>query len=219
MDLIKKLLERWKTEYDFKTFITASGMLAMNVIFAFYNGFLGIYRSSLWHGTICVYHIILILLRGTILLSAKKIYERKEQDSAKHKVYLRVSVLLLIVNICLVVPIVLIIKQQTYVNMSQFSANAIAAFTVYKIIIASSHLKKRKVSSDCLTQMLRTINFIDALVSILTLQNTLIMVHSGGGDLRLIPLTSVSSTVIWCIILFLSISSITKGVRQIRSGG
>ena len=48
----KQFLNRFKTDYDFKTFVTSFISLAVTVVFAFYNGFLGIYHASLWHGTI-----------------------------------------------------------------------------------------------------------------------------------------------------------------------
>ena len=47
-----RLLNRFKTEYDFKTFVTSFISLVVTVIFAVYNGFLGIYHASLWHGTL-----------------------------------------------------------------------------------------------------------------------------------------------------------------------
>jgi len=43
----KDFIDRWKNDYDFKTVVTAFGSLAVTVFFALYNGFLGIYYSSL----------------------------------------------------------------------------------------------------------------------------------------------------------------------------
>ena len=219
MNTVKQLLDRLKTDYEFRTFIIASGALAVTVAFAFYNGFLGIYLSSLWHGVICVYYIVLVYLRGTVLIAAKKIHLRgdEEQDSAKNKVYLAVSGLFLLLNICLVVPVMMMVKQQKPVNMSQFFSILLAAYTMYKIIIASVNFIRRKQSSNILTHLLRRISFIDALVSILVLQNTLIMVNTDGGDLKLLPLTAISSGVIWVVIVIVSIDAFIKGVRRVRN--
>lgn len=63
----KQFLDRWKTDYDFKTVTGASGSLAMTVVFALYNGFLGVRHSSLRYGTICVYYIV---LTGLLLSAA-----------------------------------------------------------------------------------------------------------------------------------------------------
>ena len=211
MSRIKNLISRWKTDYDFRTAFGAIGSLAVTMSFALYNGFLGVYHSSLWHGTICVYYIILTVLRGLIL---KFLHNRREQS--EQKIYLTASVLLLGLNVCLIVPISLMVVQQKPVNLTMIPAIAMATYTTYKITMASVNLKQRKKSSDSLIRLLRTINFIDALVSILTLQNTLIMVNAKGNMSELLPLTAVTSGAIWALILLLSVSAFLKGVRSIR---
>lgn len=216
MNSLKSFLDRWKSEYDFKTYISAAVSLVVTLLFAFYNGYLGIRHSSLWYGTICIYYILLVLLRGSIIIAAKRIDEKKEQESVRNKAFLAISLLLLILNISLIVPVSIMVRQQKPVNMTLIPAIAMATYTTYKIIMASVNLKKQKRSSDSLVHLLRTINFIDALVSILTLQNTLIMVSSNGEDLSMLPLTALTSGVIWAATLVLSLITIMKGIRQIR---
>ena len=53
MNKTKQFYARWKSDYDFKTVTASLGSLAVTVIFALYNGFLGVHHASLWHGTIC----------------------------------------------------------------------------------------------------------------------------------------------------------------------
>ena len=212
----KQLIERWKTDYDFKTFAGAVGSLFVTAIFALYNGFLGVYHSSLWHGTICVYYIVLVAIRAFIVAAEKKLSQNEGQDRARSKVYIASAVMLLILNVSLIVPIALMVKQQKPVGMTLIPAIAIAAYTTYKIVIASVNMKKKKTSSNSLVKLLRTISFIDALVSVLTLQNTLIMVHSKGKDIGMIPLTSVTSGAVWAAVLLLSVAAIAGGVRKRR---
>ena len=214
MRTAKQFLRRWKTEYEFKTFAAASGSLAVTAIFACYNGFLGLSHASLWYGSICSYYIILVLLRGTIIFAAKKIARSEAQEPARSKVYLAVSFLLLILNVSLVLPISMMVRQQKPVNMTLIPAIVMAAYTTYKVTMASINLKKRISSSDSLVRLLRTISFIDSLISILTLQNTLIMVHSAGGDLSMLPLTSVTSAIVWIAALLLSVHAIAEGLRR-----
>ena len=212
----RQLLGRWKTEYDFKTYITAAGSLAVTLIFAFYNGFLGIHHASLWYGTICVYYIMLTILRGSITIAAKRISRGEAQEPARNKASLGISCLLLILNISLVVPISIMVRQLKPVSLTLIPAIAMAAYTTYKVIMASVNLRRRKASSDSLVWLLRTISFIDALVSILTLQNTLIMVNSNGEDLGMLPLTAITSALVWGTILFLSFNAIVKGIKRIK---
>ena len=60
------------------------------------------------------------------------------------------------------------------------------------------------------------INFIDALVSILTLQNTLIMVNMKDESNRMLPLTAVTSAAIMLAVLALSIAALEKGVMRLK---
>ena len=71
-------------------------------------------------------------------------------------------------------------------------------------------------SPDSLVWLLRTIGFIDALVSVLTLQNTLIMVHSNGEDLGMLPLSAMTSALVWAAVLILSTIAILQGIRRIK---
>ena len=60
------------------------------------------------------------------------------------------------------------------------------------------------------------INFIDAFVSILTLQNTLIMVNMKDESNRMLPLTAVTSAAIMLAVLALSIAALRKGVMRLK---
>ncbi|MBQ7719052.1 MAG: hypothetical protein IJT56_00580 [Clostridia bacterium] len=203
----KQLIGRWKADYDFKTLITADVSLGVTAAFALYNGFLGVHHQSLWHGTICVYYIILVLLRGGIVFSERIAYKRDDGGRVRKICRGVSSALLLILNISLIVPIALMVKMEKPVGMTLIPAIAMAAYTTYKIVMASVNLRRRKRSSDILVRLLRTIGFIEALVSILTLQNTLIMVNSGGGSGAMLTLTALTSGAIWLGILIISAMS------------
>lgn len=210
MSKIKKWIAKWKTDYDFKTVVSAVGSLVVTMVFAVYNGFLGIYYFSLWHGTICVYYIILTILRGLIVK-----HLRNRQEKSRKKVYFTASVLLLILNSSLIVPIYLMVVQQKPVNMTLVPAISMATYTTYKVTMASVNLKRRNRSADDLIRLLRSINFIDALVSIITLQNTLIMVSAKVNLSEILPLTAITSGAIWAFILLLSVSTLVNGIRNI----
>ena len=62
---------------------------------------------------------------------------------------------------------------------------------------------------------LRTVNFIDALVSILTLQNTLIMVNQAAADENsMLPVSAASSAIIYVVIVSISARMLGKSLRQ-----
>lgn len=207
-------IARWINEYDFRTFVSAGGSFGMTVLFALYNGFLGIYHRSLCYGTFCVYYLVLLFLRGVILLSARKKPLSKRKKKEKNRIYFLVSFLLLILNLSLILPISIMIRNEKPVRLTLIPAIAMAAYTTYKITMASINLRKMHRSEDKLVRLLRTIHFIDALVSILILQNTLIMVMTKGEDSSLMPLTVLSSTVVWIVIMFLSVIMIRRAGKK-----
>lgn len=104
---------------------------------------------------------------------------------------------------------------QRPVYLKLIPAIAVAAYTTYKITVASVHLRKRKQNGNILIAELRTVNFIDALVSVLLLQNTLIMVNQPAENASsMLVLTAVSSAVIYMIIVIVSVHMLVKGLQQ-----
>ena len=120
----------------------------------------------------------------------------------------------MLLNLCLVVPVSLMVVQQKPVDMTLIPAIAMAAYTTYKVIMASVNLKRRKRSSDRLVRLLRTISFIDALVSVLTLQNTLIMVNLKSESSEMLTLSAITSAAIMLAVLALSFSAMMNGIKR-----
>lgn len=219
---VKPMIEKWRKDYTFKTITGSMISLGITILFAFYNGFLGIWLMSVWHGSICVFYLLLIAIRGMILLTEKKNTARNNQERAhhRHRAFFISSVMLLILNLALIIPISLMVILEKPVNMGLIPAIAMAAYTTYKITMASVHIRKQRRSKhgNILIAELRTINLIDALVSILTLQNTLIMVkrtESGGNDMLI--LSAVSSAAIYIIILAITICLFLAGLKRYKT--
>lgn len=221
---VKPIIEKWKKDYIFKTIASSGISFCVTILFALYNGFLGIRLSSVWHGSICVFYLLLIAIRGMILLNEKRNTMRSESQSAycRGKTFAISSVILLVLNLALILPISLMVTFEKPVNMGLIPAIAMAAYTTYKITMASIHIRKQKRSrcGNILITELRTINFIDALVSILTLQNTLIMVKQTKSSAKdMTTLSAVSSAAIYIVILLTTVHLLAKGFKQIRKQG
>lgn len=217
MSRVKQFFDRWKTDYDFKTVTAALGSLAVTALFALYNGFLGVSHASLWHGSICVYYLMLVILRTTVIAAGKKAGRKAEPNRSLAKVYIASAALLLFLNVCLIVPVSLMVVRQKPVDMTLIPAITMAAYTTYKVVMASVNLKRRKRSSDRLVRLLRTINFIDALVSVLSLQNTLIMVNMKGDGSEMLTLSAITSAAIMLTVLALSVAAMIRGVVSLKS--
>ena len=216
MKHIEQFFDRWKTDYDFKTLTAAFASLAVTAIFALYNGFLGLSHASLWHGSICVYYLVLVVLRSALISARNRSPGKSDPVRFQKKVYAAAAAGLFFLNLCLVVPVSLMVVRQKPVNLSLIPAIAMAAYTTYKVTMASIHLKRRKRTPNSLIRLLRTISFIDALVSILSLQNTLIMVNMKSESSDMLTLSAITSAAILLAVLAMSIAAMKKGADDLK---
>lgn len=206
---------RWKKDYDFKTLVNSTGSFFITAVFALYNGFLGLWYQSVWNVGICFYYLFLVFLRGIILTTEKKNLKRDEvlTSRCRRKTFWLTSIILLFMNFVLVVPIFLMIMNQRPVNIGIIPAISIASYTTYKVIMASINIKRIKGYVNVVIKQLRTINFIDALVSVLTLQNTLINVNNDKNSKNIFILSIISSVAFLLIIVVISVRNVIKAAK------
>ncbi len=102
------------------------------------------------------------------------------------------------------------------VNIGLIPAIAMAVYTTYKLTMAFIHIhrQKRGRHDNVLIAQLRTINLIDALVSILTLQNTLIMVNQAKSSSDMLTLSAISSAVIYAVIILITFRLLIAGLKK-----
>lgn len=167
---MKSIFHKWKTDYVRKTVISSLFSLGVTVIFALYNGFLGIRLRSIWHGSICAFYLLLVFVRGIILSAVRKSSERSDSEKMhiRYRAFQLSAMMLLLLNLALICPIALMVTFEKPVNMGMIPAISMAAYTTYKVTMASIHIRtqKSRTNKNILIAELRAINFIDALVSV-----------------------------------------------------
>lgn len=207
-NLIKKFISVWKTNYHFKTFTSSAVSTISGLVFVILNGSLGILYKSLWNGTICIYYILLTVVRGIIVWCQRKEEYRNDINSAEFrtKISRYTHILLFILNIALIVPIAIMVKGERNYNSGLIYAIAMAAYTTYRIVMSIINLKKAKKENNCLVRELRAINMVDALVAVLTLQNALIIANGGDGA-TMLTLKAYTSGGIFILIVIITVRS------------
>ncbi len=207
----KGFLDHWRKNRSLFSKAGMVGGFAATVMFALYNGGLGIWYASLWHGSICIYYILLSLLRG-ILLATERKARKAEPEIAKNyrkKVFYVTSWIVLVMNAALSIPISLMVLDRRPIQTGMIPAIASAAYTTYKISAAA--VKWKRTSGTMLDRELSMIRFVDALVSVLVLQNTLIIAVDGGISPRLFRLVAISSAGILLLIFAVSMGWFAHG--------
>lgn len=195
-----------------RTVIRVAGFAA-TPLFALYNGALGVAYASAWHGSICGYYLLLSLVRF-LLLAAERERKRTPQTplSKERRIFYGTSAILLFMNVALAVPVSLMVLDRRPVRLGMIPAIASATYTTYKVTAASLKLKRPK--SSVFTRQLDRLGFVDALVSILVLQNTLLTTVDGAVTAEMLPLAAVTSAAILLVVFALSILWLARGVRR-----
>ena len=194
--------------------ITTTISFLISTSFALYNGFLGLFKHSIWNGCVCVYYLLLLSIKALILISEAKL--KNEDESVKpikrKKIFYVSSALLFLINLALFAPITLMVLNKRSIEFGLIPAITIATYTTYKVTISIISYTKNRNNKNIAIRQIRTINLIDAILSILTMQNALIIVNSGMD--KLFTLTAITSFLGIVVIIILSIVSFVRCVKE-----
>ena len=208
-----KFLKRMKNDYTFRTFVFSSLSCFVTVAFAGCNAILAIIYRSAWNIGSCI--------RIYVIFSERKFYktglDEQRKGRQRKKRFLVQSILLFIIDFILIAPIAMMVMQQKEIHYTAIPAIAIAAYTTYKVTMSAKHFIKARKSNHLSIKMLRNINFVDALVSVLSLQYTLIMTFDGGSIKKdMHTLCAISSLIIWGWIIVISVFTLSRAIKLLQ---
>lgn len=196
-------IRKYQDDYNFKTYSSALLGSLVDFFFIFYNAFIAFTKDSIWHHSIWFYYLLLCLVRA-LLIHARKTEEHK------YSLIKFTGFLMILIIFSLSFPIYVLINGMKSFSSGLIEAIIIATYTTVKITLAIRHVLKAKNTKDSLIIRLRAISLMDALFSILILQNTLIMAVDGKVEGPMIYVSIVSSSIISLMIAFISIYSVIK---------
>ena len=209
--MINKIKDVFNDYYK-STIITAVISMITALLFALFNGLIGIISDAPWNLYISVYYLLLIIVRMDTLIFEKKAYKNNNNEIRK-KAYIASFCILMVLNIALIGPIVLMIKNLRPGNIGMILSIAMAAYSFTSITIAIINAKKSIKHDNLLVKQNRIIDLISALVSILILQHTLIVVN-GDYTQDLVIMSVFTSAAIWAFIVFITIFSFIKNIKD-----
>ena len=184
--------EKFFDDYTFRIILSTMPTFIINVAYTVYNGVLGVMHQSEWFITMAVYYSLLGIMRYHAVHTGRIISRMEDQSLIKKKelsVIKTEGILLLLLNLALSGVVLLTIVQDTAKRYSEIMVITIAAYTFYKIITSVINMiKVRKLQSPILITI-RNISVADALVSVLTLQMTMLASFQGRSTLNINPVS------------------------------
>ena len=204
----------WREDDTFRTLTAAAVSFGCTACFAFYHGYVFFRFGSIWHGGIGIFYFLLMVVRGIVLITEKRNRRRPAsvQSFYRHRSFVLSSILLFILDLSLIHPISMMVLLKKPVEIGLIPAIAMATYTFTKVTTASHHLRRKH--ENVLVLQLRAIAFIEALVSILTLQNTLIMVAGTPESANnMLSVCAASSAIIYLVILIITLRMLGRGLK------
>ena len=187
--------------------------LMYSAMFGVFNGILSILSSSVWFLMLSIYYVALSLGRLGIFFYKKKSKGKSKFSSIK--LYRNSGIFLLIMNFAIgtaVLQIVFIEKGFKYPGLFIY---AVATYAFTKISFAIRNISKTRGTENYTEMSLRSINLIDASVSILALQTALISEFSDGvGDVTV--MNGITGAAVTLFTLAFGIFMIAKSHKEIK---
>ena len=168
---------------------------SFNITYALYNGALGITTHSWWFITLSAYYIVLSAMRFALV----RIKKSEEWDFAKKFT----GIMLVVLSCTLLGMVILSVVRDRGIKYHEIVMITIALYTFTKIVLAIINLcKAAKIRSDIVVA-LRNVSFADALVSIFSLQRSMLVSFPGmtQGNIRLFNVLTGFEV---CTLVFLS---------------
>lgn len=193
-------------------FSAASGFI-FNLIYALYNGILGIFTKSLWLVTLSAYYIILSTLRFFTVLYDRR--NSKKPDNSENFVMKFCGVLIIILSFVLSGSMYLSLTRDVAVKYHEIIMISIALYTFIKITVAIINVVKVQKTQSMLLSAIRNISCADAAASIVSLQRSMIASFGDINSKNSFVMCSITGGFICLFILILGIrmTVISKSVN------
>ncbi|MGN0326907.1 MAG: hypothetical protein ACI4DW_11385 [Lachnospiraceae bacterium] len=199
------------TDYRWRTILFAVPGMVSNIIFAIFNGVIGMASHSAWFGTLSAYYILLSVMRAGVVRQERLLAGVKEKEEHMRRelsVYRRNSILFIFMAVVLVGAVILLLHAQGGKDYPGLMIYAVATYTFYKITMSTIQVVKVGKRKSPLLSITRRIGYIDACVSILTLQTAMFASFADGEEEMITLMNGITGAAVCLMVLGLGIQGV-----------
>lgn len=157
---------------------------------------------------------LLLKIKHLFEVDANELLEDHDNGEKEISVIKTDGILLLVLNLALSGVVLLTIAQDTAKRYSEIMVISIAAYTFYKIIMAVVNMIKVRKTKSPILITIRNIGTADALVSLLTLQATMLSSFQNESSLDRNQMNAITGLAVCILIAILGISMIRYAFVQ-----
>lgn len=177
----------------------------INLIFAVYNCILGFVSHSWWFITISAYYVILAVMRVAVISFSTK-------NKTNEKFVMRFSgVMLFVLAVVLCGIVYMTVEQNNAVKYHDIAMITIALYAFTKLTLAITAFVKSAKNRTPYIWTLRSIAFTDAVVSIYSLQKSMLVSFEGMPASDIVLFNMLSGIGMCIIVISIGLNLILKG--------
>lgn len=203
---------RYMTDVEFKVRISLYISLVINLGYAVFKLISGVYYSSFWIGAVAVYYVLLSIARFLLLRYMKT---GKQDMITKYRRYRLTAMLMLFINLTLSVIVLNMIFRNESASYSDIYVITTAAYAFYMLITSFFDLIRHRKRRDPILSAAKTIRFTAALVSLLSLEASM-LIQFGNDELFRKWMLSLTGIGVCVIIVSMSIYMMIRASREIE---
>lgn len=193
--------------------------LVSNILFAVFNGVVGILSHSAWFGSLAAYYILLSMMRLGAVRKEQKISKiqsdsvRMQQEIAIYRKNSRIFIAMAVVLGGMVILLEASLGGKSYPGFTIYAA---AFYAFYRIIMSIVNMIKVNRHKSLLLKIIRKIGYVDACVSMLTLQTAMFASFADGEEEFVKMMNGITGTAVSVMVLGMGIQGICVSRKMVK---
>lgn len=212
------LIKRWFEDLHFKAKASLCASFLWNAAYAILQAALAITHKSFWFASLSLYYWLLSVMRIFLLYHLTK-YKPGEKTISELKKFKICGIVILLMNIVFSLMIFFIVYWNRSFNHNQITAIAVAAYTFISMTLAIFGVIKYHGINNPIYSATKSISFIDACVSMLTLEATMLTTFN-DGTMTIVTrqlMLSISGAIISVIIISVALHMIIYSNKKLKN--
>ena len=212
-----KYARRWQDDTRLRVNVSLYGSLAWNALYGLFQLWLGFYHHTFWFYSLGAYYICLGVMRFFLARHTTR-YAPGERMQTELKKYRACGIVFLVMNLALALIIFFMVYWNRTFEHHMITAIAMAAYTFTALTTAIINvIKYRKYNSPVFSAS-KAISLASALVSMLTLESTMLTTF-GDGTMTVVAqkwMLGATGGAISVLIVATAIYMIVVGTKKLK---
>lgn len=183
--------------------------MIFNMMYAFYNGALGIISHSIWFDVSCLYYLLLSIMRFSAVICHQK--NRLEMEYAVMKL---TGVMFIALSLVMTMIVYISMSQGIAVKYGEITMITIATYTFTKITLAGVKAGKHRKQKDVLFNVVQNISYAEVAVSLLTMQRSMVASFGDMDNESSEILNALTGAIVCAFIFVLGIWTIRSSKKE-----